>query len=355
MSVSRVGIVCGFGVVVLGVAAVLAVDAVRPVRGPVFRPVPALDLGPQELGQLAVGRLQLANDGDRELHISGVRASCSCTGIETVNPDGSYSAVTAVTVPPGGVIDAVVRVAVNSPAGVGLQVVVRFETDDPAHPEVALPVQVPLVLLGVRAVPGELALGSVAQNEVVERMVDVVDSAPTPRPVGELRVSNPAVLAAEVVTAPPGEAGGRGGARLVARVRVKVSTTAVGVFDERVSVYTVADRPVSPTSIHVTGRVAPAVEIVPSTVVLPLVSDAGPVYKTSCVCVTADNRPVTLGVRRCPPGYVITLPAAADGPRGRVGVERRPDAPAGPATIELTARLPGSDVSIPVSIAVTQP
>ena len=162
-----------------------------PTGVPAIRVPESIDLGECEAGQIAASEFEIANDGTADLNIANVRASCSCTGFETRQPDGLYSKVEALTIPPGGRKTLVVRLAVNGPPGEALTSAVYFQTDDPARPEVTLAIRLRRIRAGAFSQPVAFAFGTVSADQPVFKVVDIIDAVSPPRAVDRVATSNP--------------------------------------------------------------------------------------------------------------------------------------------------------------------
>jgi hypothetical protein len=148
---------------------------------------------------------------------------------------------------------------------------------------------------------------------------------------------------------PDNEAASHGG-RLIARLRVDVSAGSPTLIDERVNVWLKTDKPASPVSIRVTGRIASPVEVTPDALVLPLRTDAEPVYRGSVLCRT-HGVAAHLRVADSPPGYVVSLGPSTPGTPQRVAIEQRPEARRpGRATVTLVATINGIETTHSITI-----
>ncbi len=276
-----------------------SVPTAVPTGVPAIRVQESIDLGECEAGQIAASEFEIANDGTAELNIAGVRASCSCTGLETRQPDGQYSKVEALTIPPGERKNLVVRLAVNGPPGESITSVVNFRTDDPARPEVTLAIRLRRIRSGAFSQPVAFAFGTTSAGQPVSKVVDIIDAVSPPRAVDRVATTNPERVRFTRLEVPEAEAATPGG-RVVARVRIDVVTQTPAEIDERVNVWLVNEAPSSPVSVRVLGRVAAPVEFAPKTLVL--LPATGDVRQGTVFCMT-HGRPATVRVVECPPGF----------------------------------------------------
>lgn len=300
-----------------------------PTGVPAIRVQESIDLGECEAGQVATSEFEIANDGTADLNIANVRASCSCTGLETRQPDGRYSKVEALTIPPGERKNLVVRLAVNGPPGESLTSAVNFQTDDPARPEVTLAIRLSRIRAGAFAQPVAFAFGATAAGQSVFKVVDIIDAVSPPRAVDRVATSNPELVRLTRIPVPEAEAATPGG-RIVARVRIDVATGTPADVDARVNVWLVNEAPSSPVSVRVLGRVAAPVEFVPKTLVL--LPATGEVRQGTVLCLT-HGRPATVRVVECPPGFTAHVAAAVapNAPRRLVVARTAP----GPAAVQI--------------------
>lgn len=307
-----------------------AASGVPTIRVPEF-----VDLGECEAGQVATSEFEIANDGTAELNIAGVRASCSCTGLETRQPDGRYSKVEALAIPPGGRKTLAVRLAVNGAPGEPLTSAVYFQTDDPAHPEVTLAIRLRRIRAGAHSRPVAFAFGTTSVGQPVSKVVDVIDTVSPPRAVDRVATSDPERVRLTRLAVPEAEAATPGG-RIVARVRIDVATDTPAEIDVRVNVWLVNEAPSSPVSIRVIGRVAAPVEFVPKTLVL--LPTAGDERRGTVLCLT-HGRPATVRVVECPPGFAVRVAAAV--------------APSAPRQLIVTNTALGSATTVQIRVGVT--
>ena len=295
-------------------------------------PVPILaipnfvDLGSQEPGLPAVGSLQIRNEGAAELVVSDIKTSCSCSGLEIALPDGSYRRPTAIRVPSGESVEAVIRVAVNGQSGTSLRTLIQFATNDPAHPQVALPVEL-RVSGGLRAVPEAVALGTVTVNEPVQRVVEIWDQAVPPRRIDRVETSRPGEVVAVVLPAPE-SAADSASRRCLGRVQLTVDSSSPRDVDCKISVWLAEAARSQPFAIPVIGRVEAAVRFAPDTLILPLQTGGGPIYTGTVLCLHRGER-FQLRVVDCPPGFradltPLSAPGFLDGSRSSESLALKP-------------------------------
>ncbi len=344
------------GIAALGLGGYLAVRGTARLNAtPSLSPDPVLecpeviDVGEHELYSLAVGRFTVANRGGRELILDNVRTSCACSGLEQAKGD-RFIRVTELRVPPGESVELVMRRAVGGAIGLSLDSPVFFRTNDPAVPERSVRLVVSLVKGGVEASPRSVVFGSVPVGKAVKQVVDVTDEWPDVRPLERVVSTNPERVQVRELPPEPSSSTPAQGRRL-ARLEITVDTRIPATVDDRVEVY-VAGRSF-PTVISVSGKVTAPVEVSPSTVLLPRMSDTGPLYEATCLCRSPEGKSLTLRVESAPADVSVEIanPGGSAAVR-RVLVRWNPKHPAAAVTGKRVVRLIAAttDVEVPVEI-----
>lgn len=341
----------------------LAVASIVAVRYRPAAPAPAVGLPaisyteriefPEcEIGEIAVGRVTIANRGGSELVIDDVSTSCSCTGLER-EESGEYVKIVRLVVRPGEEVPLVVRVAVRGvPIGASTATSVYFRTNDPNYPNGTITTAVGYVKGGVHAVPGSMMVGSVPIGASVVRTIDVRDDALRPRRVESAVSSHPERVSAILL---PVEAHEREKphpeGRLVARVEVTVHTATPGDIDAAVSLSLEgADR--QPDRVRVVGKVVAAAEVSPARVSLPRRSSSGPVYFAQCLVHSSEGQEFALSLSQPPRGVTATVSSPGETlPVHTVEIAVARGLKAEPIALELAARFPDGRV-IPLALTV---
>ncbi len=331
---------------------------IRPIgtsiSAPVLRDIGVVELGESETGQVATGELTIVNDGNADLLIDGVRASCSCTGLETRNRDGSFTQLSSLTVPVKGQVPVVVRLAVNGSVGGQGNSRIYFSTNDPMKPEVEVQIQLTRITHGARATPEVIAIGTMPVGKSASYSVEIIDRSPTPRAVQRVAVTNPALVSATLLQVPDHEAPVTGG-RIVARLQVQVDAKTVSQVDERVDVWLTSEKPMSPVSIRVIGRIAATAELSPATLVFPINTDSGPLYRASVLCRTHGS-PAQLRLVDCPSNITVSLPTTpSQGAPQIVTIEQKAtNGESSRNTVTIGVTVNGVETIHPISI-ISQP
>lgn len=267
-----------------------------------------IDLGEHEIGDQAVARFRIANRGGGELVIDEIRTNCSCTGMERER-DGEFGRVESLRLQAGEETELAMRISVRGvPVGAEMINVVQFRTNDPDHPEGRIEAVVRRVSGGVAAVPNPIVFGTVPAGTQVVHVIEVWDSALTPRVIDRVTSTNPDRVTAKLVpvTDQPGDASAQSVGTLIGRIEVAVDTHSPGAVDESVQIY-LKDESRKPDAISVIGRVAAPVEVSPALLVLPRASADRVLFEGTCVCRSRDGTALSLTVDRVPPELTVEL------------------------------------------------
>lgn len=208
---------------------------------------------------------------------------------------------------------------------------------------------------GFSSVPSAIAFGTILPGKDQEQTVTVYDSAAVPRRVASVTTSLPDRLSVDLMPPEVHETSTRGpdGVR-VARVRVRADSSVPGPLNGSIVVQFVGDgRP--PDVIPVSGRVASAVEVSPSAVLLPQTVGGKVVNEATCVCRSTRGQPIALSVEEIPGGFSVDI----DGKETAATTRRvtiRVDPNTAPASKTVAVRLratTGHDsyaVTIPITL-----
>lgn len=289
-----------------------------------------IDLGECEAGQVAMSEFDIVNDGNSVLNIAGVRASCSCTGLETRQPDGQFAKLSEVTLFPSERKTVLIRLAVNGPPGESITSTVQFQTNDPDRPEITIGLKLRRITAGAFSQPLAFAFGTVSVHQKLMNVVDVIDGVVPPRAVDRIGLSKPNSVKVARLPIPESEVQTVGGSR-IARLQIEVPSETPAEIDERVFVWLVNEAPMSPVAIRVLGRIAAEVEFNPKSIVLlPTSKDE---FKGIFLCLT-HGHVVQFRVLECPPAFHASFAdsVAPTAPRQLV-VTRTTKGP--PATVKI--------------------
>jgi hypothetical protein len=314
-----------------------------------------IDLGPQELGQVAVAPLVIANRGRSTLVVDGIGSTCSCSGLER-QQGRSFVPVRQFQLSPGEQTSLQVRVSVNGKAGDSLRTSVGFRTNDPDRPLGRIDVMVGKITGGLVTTPRVVDFGTVLTGSEARQVVEVRDQEPVPRSVESVTSSNPDLFSVRWLPAEPRERAARDseGGVLLGRFKVSLAAREPGPLEGSVDLQ-LAGR--HPTTVSLLGRVASLIEVSPSRLILPRSSTAGDVWFGTCLCRSNEQLPISLAPDAGDASLAVQVSAVEGSPHLQmVRVEWRPSVDGRPTsdgqrTVRLTARV-GSR-TIPIQIPVT--
>lgn len=323
--------------------------------GPVLECPETLDLGKRELGEVALSRFTIANRGGGQLEITGVQSNCSCSGLEQER-NGNLVRLESLRLGAGEKAEVVMRVLVEGTPGIPRRTGVRFRTNDPDRPKMAIEAVVSKVMAGVTTIPTSASFGTLALGGEGRQVLDVFDSSRKPRAMERVASRNPDRVSVRMLPVPEDRAAPTDrmlGVR-IGRLEVSAMTTAPGPLRSELEIYLQGElRP--PTVIEVSGRVAAAVEVSPSFLALPRASSAGPVYIGECVCRGTDGKAFTLTADLPPAGLSVVLGTPAADFSQSVRIEWDPakivERPTGGfPKVRLRAKVDGNETIMEVGI-----
>lgn len=285
---------------------------------PVLECPATVELGEQELGKVTVARFTVANRGGGELVLDEIRTNCACSGLER-EKDGQFFRIESLRLGPNQQAELAMRILVQGPPGGAARNSVAFHSNDATRPQAAIEVFVSKVRAGVTTLPTSVGFGTMPIGGEARQVLDIFDGAVKPRVVERVVSTCPERVAVRLLPADgtlPESKDGSPGA-LIGRVEVTARGQEPGLFDGRVAIHLVGeDHP--PTLIPVTGRIAAAVEVLPSLLVLPRASDAGPVYFGQCLCRSTEGKPLALTIDSTPEGFSVQVEAVENVPSQQI-------------------------------------
>ena len=324
---------------------------------PVLECPATVALGEREVGKVAVARFTVANRGGGELLIDQIRTNCACSGLER-EQDGQFGRIDALRLGPNEQTEVAIRVLVQGPPGEAVRNRVDFRSNDATRPRAAVDVLVSKIQGGVTILPNSVGFGVLSVGSEGRQVLEVFDAAVEPRVIDRVVSSCPEQVAVRLLpvdgTSPQTKKAGEPGV-LIGRVEVMTRARAPGSLDGHVAVHLAGeDHP--PTKVRYGGRVAPPVEVVPSLLVLPRATEAGPVYSGQCLCRSTDDKPLTLTAESTPEGLSVHVEAVEGIPsQWIVRIEWDPAQDEdvnrqAPRKVRLRARVGNQDVPLEISV-----
>lgn len=272
-----------------------------------------VELGSRELGEVAVSRLVVGNRGSEELRIHDIRTDCACSGLER-EVGGEFVRVDSLRLRPDEETELIVRVSARGQVGQPARNVITFLTNDPRRPKVSLVVHFSKITAGVNSVPTSVVFGTLPTGNSVRKVLIIYDDAVQPRKIARVVSTNPKQIDVSLLPTvmtksqlgrkdeDPGTA--------IGRVEVVLHRRRPGPINAQIEIHlTPGTR--RPTSIAVSGRVVPPVQVMPPSLLLPRSSKNGPIYHAKCICRSAEGKTLNLSVTRVPPGLSVEIRSLA--------------------------------------------
>jgi len=262
----------------------------------------SIDLGAQTNGDVAVGRITISNNGERDLLITKVRSECSCTGLELFR-DNLFSRFDELRIPPRASRELAVRVAIREPADKSLRTKVWFATNDPKQPLGEISIVVPKIV-GLSMTPTSVVFGDLLAGSQARQLVEVRDVGNNGYVLVSVQSSAPQSISAcllPVESAPRSHTSDEAG-RLIGMISVTPNAPVEGSLDATLQVHLVREGRAETMEIRTSGRIVPPVVVSPSRITLPRESDSGPSLTATCVCRHSLAKPITVDVEFSSPG-----------------------------------------------------
>lgn len=280
--------------------------------------------------------------------------SCGCSGVES-EVEGQTVRVSSLDIPPGKSVDLMLRWAIRGEPGSPGQTSIRFQSNDPNHFDVEIKVNTPSIIGTVGADPAKLTLGSLVLGEDQRRTIMVRDQGSTRRTVTRVVSTAPDQVSVRLINHETDAEIDSPLGSLIGLIEVGIHAQVVGPLAGSISAYD-SESGDALLAIPFEGRVLPEVELVPSTIILPRISEAGPVYQGRCLFKNSRQNPCSIEVQSAPKGLSVVVSPVPDSPTTywlQVSWQQPADQP--PATGKKVARLIAkyTDRSIPMDLTVS--
>jgi hypothetical protein len=317
-----------------------------------------IDLGDREWGELAVGRFTIANRGSGELVLDQFYTSCSCAGVE-LEQDGKRQRVEALRLPPGGVIELSVRVAVGGVPGDRQHVHVVFATNDPARRSGAIELSIPQVKYGVAFLPRVVLLGQVRVGTSARQLIGLYDGRQPGRRIASVRSLQPDRFEARLLPISHQEESRidiRAG-RMIAMLEVVGQTSKPGPLAGSIEV-TLDRESRRPDYIAVLGEVVTDVACTPIALVLPRRCTGKDLHSGQLVLRHRDDKPIHVEIESLSPGLSARVQPTSGNELDRVvelDCAKVRDVSGSPSVVRLGIRAGSEKNVLEVPIYVTSP
>lgn len=328
---------------IVGYVLVVAFPAIRAnwfltgIQGPILDAPGEVHLGDREVGETAQSTFRIVNQGNADLILNDIRSSCTCLGIERV-VDGKPIRVDSLRLGPKEQIELQVRISVRGQAGKPSVTPIAYRTNDPVRPESVLNVIISKVKGGLLTTPTSVSFGTVPSGSGASQKVIIRDEAVVSRKIVRVLSSRPERFTARLLPL-QGNADNASQpfpGKPIGCIEITLVNLEPGSIDGEIHVYT-NERPDIPLAVPVEGRVAPVVEILPSSLVLPRQSDQGPIYFGTFICRSTEGKACDVKLESAPTDLQVTItdiPESNSTKTVRVEWKKIPDAP----TTDLSAK-----------------
>ena len=286
--------------------------------GPILDCPRLIELGEQELGQIAVARFTVANRGGEDLVLDKIQANCACTGLE-LEKGTNFIRVESLRLHPGESAPVAVRATVRGRPGDPLRIAVMFHSNDATRPEPRIEIVVSKIKGGIYSLPTSVIFGPVVESSEATQVIEVRDQAVTPRAIMQVESTLPDRFTARLISGPVQTAAPPNGTDgvVIGRVEVVLNTNEVGPINGAIKV-TISDAYRPPDVIPVTGHVLRQVQAYPALLVLPRRVGAAGVYSGECRCISTQGKPLTIRADAVPAGFTIHVTAVEGDPATQI-------------------------------------
>jgi hypothetical protein len=256
-----------------------------------------------EIGQVATAQFTMANRGGGELVISGITASCACSGLERSTGDG-YARIEELRLGPGESAPIVVRLIVRDASEEPQRYVIRFRTSDPTRPEAMISIILPPIPRGIAVAPAGFNFGAVSIGATVHEVFQVYVPEEQRRSITHVAASDPRVSVRLLPDGGEPDVHGRGVS--IGAIDLTVRTNEPAEVNASVTILVDGDGP-PPPPVAVSGRIKAPIEVAPRTITLPIASSSGPINEATCLFRSTDGKPFDLLVETCPRGFEVEV------------------------------------------------
>jgi len=269
-----------------------------------------IDLGEREIGEIALAKFTISNNGTKDLEIDSVKTNCSCSGLEVFSK-GEYLKISELILKKGETAEMALRISVRGvpPDSTAINRIF-FRTNDPNHPECVINAVIPRVKSGVHLVPDILSLGTSAINRHEKRVVDVFDDSDKERSIEKIFISNPKKISAKLLPSKDVYSSGKQSAsrhrRHLGQIEIEIDASSTGDLEESVHVF-VTGREEFPDKVKIVGSIVKIFDIVPATLVLPRNSSNGPAHFCNGFVRNNLGQPFQLFLEKTPDGFEVEI------------------------------------------------
>lgn len=313
----------------------------------------SLELGERELGEVALARFTIANRGGKELVIDEIESNCACSGLER-ETDGKFVRLTSLRLAPYERTNLTMRVLVQGAPGSATQNGVSFRTNDPTCATMHIDAHVSKITAGVTTVPTSIVLGTLRTTSESRKLMAVYDNAVRPRKIARVVSLDPARVAVRLLDRGATDAAENELGTLIGQIEVEAGTSLPGSLNTEIAIHLEnVHRP--PTIVPVIGRVVGPIELSPTMLVFPRMSDGHRVFVRNCLCRSTTDKSIRLVIESVPDEFTATISATENATEQLITVECKRDneghaARPGKYTLRLRAILDSEEVPFEISV-----
>jgi hypothetical protein len=251
--------------------ALIFIDKNTP-RGPELSAPEILTVERGQSGDTVRFPFVLKNTGDKKLEVGAFSSSCTCTTSSINNSDGN-----PVVLKPGETYEGFIQVIIRENPGTTSINVVRFVTNDPKVPEATITVVVKTIY-GLFAVPKELTITRIGSGEIKGKFEIVGVGLKNPK-ISSLSVLPSVGANIEKFTHPAGST-----------FKSTVNFSLNGNVGQKqyltANVQVESNGDISTVEVPISVEFKKAVRVVPERIILPTISDTGPIFEGKFLIVT---------------------------------------------------------------------
>lgn len=266
-----------------------------------------ISLPEAEIGGLSEAKFIVSNQGNQPLQLTNFRKGCACDVLGTREGE-TWVDLTALNLKPGESSEIVFIQKVRGEIGKAMASLVAFETNDPSQPTYSVSFRIPKITGGLLIVPEFIDIGIIKEGQEIESVLELYEDQSNVNEISKIETTSPKNIKTRFVPTNdsqyrPAE---RPGKRFLGRIFINTYGESAGNIDYFIKVF-VKSRSELPDKISVHGKVSKNIEFFPEAVIIPHRSELDSSFRFSCAARSSFQKPFTLKVRHCPPGFTAQV------------------------------------------------
>lgn len=289
-------------------------DWIGGVSHPVIEVQREFELGEHEVLTTLEVPVIIRNRGNQPLTVDQVQKNCGCLGVFTTDQAGERKELVKLEIQPQESITLFPQLAVVGHPRMPVTRRFTFRTNDPHNQLVDISMRV-VPTAHYFAMPLELVLGQVVVGERVEREIQIRAHDRTLPAITRVSSSNERIHARyERIEAISDAKIDADPSPLIGRLHAYFDAPSLpGNIGGAISLFC-EGRQDPAVTVPVTGRVERLIELSPHEVMLPRVSQSGPIYTANCLCRAALSKPLRLRIQKSPVDVLIQIKDVPENP-----------------------------------------